>query len=135
MVKRFLQARSGGFGRGSRHGPEVAAEAPPFRGEGQGEGGRRRRSGPANPRARSARLRVATRTEAPAGPVDRVSLGLPKMLSVEGFETWRALFYITSLLAVLGLAIWAYQENYRTQASLREGRAAVRRRSPTCARP
>jgi len=32
----------------------------------------------------------------------------------------RALFYITSLLAVLGLAIWAYQENYRTQASLRE---------------
>lgn len=32
----------------------------------------------------------------------------------------RALFYITSLLGVLGLAIWAYQENYRTQASLRE---------------
>lgn len=32
----------------------------------------------------------------------------------------RALFYVTSLLAVLGLAIWAYQENYRTQASLRE---------------
>ena len=32
----------------------------------------------------------------------------------------RALFYITSLVAVLGLAIWAYQENYRTQASLRE---------------
>ncbi|MDJ1008049.1 MAG: cell division protein FtsL [Paracoccaceae bacterium] len=32
----------------------------------------------------------------------------------------RALFYISSLLAVLGLAIWAYQENYRTQASLKE---------------
>lgn len=32
----------------------------------------------------------------------------------------KALFYITSLLAVLGLAIWAYRENYRTQASLRE---------------
>ena len=32
----------------------------------------------------------------------------------------RALFYITSLLAVMGLAVWAYQENYRTQASLRE---------------
>lgn len=32
----------------------------------------------------------------------------------------RALFYITSLLGVMGLAIWAYQENYRTQASLRE---------------
>ena len=32
----------------------------------------------------------------------------------------RALFYVTSLMAVLGLAIWAYQENYRTQASLRD---------------
>jgi len=32
----------------------------------------------------------------------------------------RAVFYITSILAVLGLAIWAYRENYRTQASLRE---------------
>ncbi|MEL7026587.1 MAG: cell division protein FtsL [Pseudomonadota bacterium] len=32
----------------------------------------------------------------------------------------RALFYITSLLGVMGLAIWAYQENYRTQASLRD---------------
>jgi len=30
---------------------------------------------------------VATRTSAPAGPVDRTALGLPKMLSIEGFET------------------------------------------------
>lgn len=86
VVKRFLQARSGGFGRGSRHGPEVAAEAPRFEVKGKARGADAAEVA-ANPRARSARLRVATRTEAPAGPVDRVSLGLPKMLSVEGFET------------------------------------------------
>ena len=32
----------------------------------------------------------------------------------------RSLFYIFSAMAVMGLAYWAYQENYRTQASLRE---------------
>ena len=32
-----------------------------------------------NPRARSARLRVAVRTEAPAGPADRAALGLPAL--------------------------------------------------------
>ena len=37
----------------------------------------------ANPRARSAHLRVAERTEAPAGPVDRNALGLPR-LALEG---------------------------------------------------
>jgi 16S rRNA (cytosine1402-N4)-methyltransferase len=35
-----------------------------------------------NPRARSSRLRVATRTEAPAAPVDRTKLGLPLMPEV-----------------------------------------------------
>ncbi|MBM7068452.1 cell division protein FtsL [Actibacterium sp. 188UL27-1] len=32
----------------------------------------------------------------------------------------RSLFYILSAAAVMVLAYWAYQENYRTQASLRE---------------
>ncbi|MEM9709073.1 MAG: cell division protein FtsL [Pseudomonadota bacterium] len=32
----------------------------------------------------------------------------------------RAFFYVTSLLAVMGLAIWAYRENYRTQEAIRE---------------
>jgi len=86
VVKRFLQARSGGFGRGSRHGPEVEAEAPRFEMKGKARGAGEEEVA-ANPRARSARLRVATRTGAPAGPVDRTALGLPKMLSIEGFET------------------------------------------------
>jgi 16S rRNA (cytosine1402-N4)-methyltransferase len=35
-----------------------------------------------NPRARSAKLRVATRTDAPAAPVDRSRLGLPQIVEV-----------------------------------------------------
>lgn len=32
----------------------------------------------------------------------------------------RSLFYILTALAVIGLAAWAYNENYKTQAALRE---------------
>jgi len=79
MVKRFMQLRSGGMGRGSRHAPETEEEAPRF------EIVTRKAVGPdedevaANPRARSARLRVARRTEAHAGPVDRRALGMPQL--------------------------------------------------------
>nr|WP_154337591.1 16S rRNA (cytosine(1402)-N(4))-methyltransferase RsmH [Paracoccus sp. S-4012] len=77
VVKRFLQLRAGAVGGGSRHAPEAVREAPaftlPFR--------RAISADPAeldaNPRARSARLRVAIRTEAPAGRADHAALGLP----------------------------------------------------------
>jgi 16S rRNA (cytosine1402-N4)-methyltransferase len=69
MVKSFLTERAGAQGRGSRHFPEVEPEnAPSFTLE------RRRSTAPderetaANPRARSASLRWAVRTEAPAWP-------------------------------------------------------------------
>ncbi len=32
----------------------------------------------------------------------------------------KPLFYLVTALAVMGLAYWAYQENYRTQAALSE---------------
>ncbi|MCB2109837.1 MAG: 16S rRNA (cytosine(1402)-N(4))-methyltransferase RsmH [Rhodobacteraceae bacterium] len=77
IVKRFLQARSGGEGQGSRHGPSrqtvPAAFTPVIRGAVPPDA-----EVAANPRARSAKLRVARRTEVPAAGVDRSALGLPK---------------------------------------------------------
>ena len=66
MVKRFLRDRSGGAPAGSRHAPQAAASAAPsFESVGRGI-----RAGEAevaaNPRARSATLRMARRTAAPA---------------------------------------------------------------------
>ncbi|MDY6858981.1 MAG: 16S rRNA (cytosine(1402)-N(4))-methyltransferase RsmH [Pseudomonadota bacterium] len=81
IVKRFLQARSGGAGRANRYAPETEEQAPQFRLLS------RRAIGPddqelaENPRARSAKLRVAVRSDAPAGDVDRAALGLPALMT------------------------------------------------------
>jgi len=78
VVKRFLLARSGGEAQGSRYAPERVDAAPAFKLL------TRRAVAPdddelaVNPRARSAKLRVAQRTDAPAGRPDRSSLGLPQ---------------------------------------------------------
>lgn len=79
MVKRFLQMRAGRTGGGSRYAPEVQSDAPQF------ELVTRKAVGPddeelaENPRARSAKLRVARRTDAPAGSVDGAALGMPML--------------------------------------------------------
>jgi 16S rRNA (cytosine1402-N4)-methyltransferase len=81
VVKRFFQARSGKSGGANRHQPQLAEEAPRFE-------ARNKAIPPSaeevarNPRSRSANLRVGRRTDAPAGPVDRARLGLPKMVEV-----------------------------------------------------
>ncbi|WP_245243177.1 16S rRNA (cytosine(1402)-N(4))-methyltransferase RsmH [Pararhodobacter sp. SW119] len=78
VVKRFLQMRAGQGGGGSRHAPEITPDPARFTLL------TRRAVAPdaeeiaANPRARSAKLRIARRTEVPAGPVDRTALGLPQ---------------------------------------------------------
>jgi len=77
VVKRFFQIRSGGGGRGSRHLPETADEPPRWERVSKGIGPDADELA-RNPRARSARLRVAWRTAAAAGPADRSQLGLPK---------------------------------------------------------
>ena len=79
IVKRFMQARADSGGGGNRYAPVQQAQEPaftlPFR----------RAIGPddqelaANPRARSALLRVGIRTDAPAGRVDPQALGLPRL--------------------------------------------------------
>ncbi len=79
MVKRFLQMRSGGAGGGSRHAPEQSTEAPAFEIVTKKSVGPDEEELAANPRARSARLRVARRTQAPAGGVAPADLGMPQM--------------------------------------------------------
>ncbi len=77
VVKRFLQQRAGEGGQANRFAPAV--ETPPA----QFRLTPRKAIEPdtdevaANPRARSARLRVARRTDAPTTRVDRAVLGLP----------------------------------------------------------
>jgi 16S rRNA (cytosine1402-N4)-methyltransferase len=77
VVKRFLAERSSEGGGGSRYLPEAALRRPGFRLVGKAVGADEAEV-KANPRARSARLRVAERTEAPAAAADRGALGVPE---------------------------------------------------------
>lgn len=79
IVKRFMQDRASTGGGGSRHAPQEGARVPRF------DLTPRRALGPdadelaRNPRSRSAKLRVARRTDAPAEPVTREVFGLPQL--------------------------------------------------------
>jgi 16S rRNA (cytosine1402-N4)-methyltransferase len=79
MVKRFLTARAGAGGNANRFAPEIEQEPPQF------EIKSRKAIGPdaeeldENPRSRSAKLRVATRTDAPAGSIEAKAIGMPMM--------------------------------------------------------
>ncbi len=77
MVKRFFQVASGGAGRANRYAPQVEEAAPPFRLLKRKAITADAAELAANPRARSAKLRVAERTEAPARAVDPRRLGMP----------------------------------------------------------
>jgi 16S rRNA (cytosine1402-N4)-methyltransferase len=82
VVKRFLAERSSEGGGGSRHAPAAALRDPGFVLSPKKAIAPDEDEIAENPRARSSRLRVATRTEAPAAPVDRTKLGLPLMPEV-----------------------------------------------------
>lgn len=79
IVKRFLQERSSAGGGGSRYEPERAARAPGFTLPYKSAIGPDDRELAENPRSRSARLRVAIRTEAPAQAPDFAALGVPTL--------------------------------------------------------
>ena len=84
MVKRFFQARSGNTANANRYAPEVEQVVPAWRVE------KRKAIGPddqeiaENPRSRSAKLRVAIRTDAPAQNIDPADLGMPMKKSKRG---------------------------------------------------
>jgi 16S rRNA (cytosine1402-N4)-methyltransferase len=79
IVKRFLQERSGKESQGSRHLPaqSIKSEPPSFEIVNRRPLTPQKEELEVNPRARSARLRAAVRTEAPAWPLDEAELGVP----------------------------------------------------------
>ncbi|WP_243612264.1 16S rRNA (cytosine(1402)-N(4))-methyltransferase RsmH [Shimia aestuarii] len=84
MVKRFMQSRAGRKGNVNRYAPEIEQEKPAF------ELLTRKAVGPdedelaINPRSRSAKLRVARRTDAPAGEIAAREIGMPQTQQTKG---------------------------------------------------
>ncbi|NNU79998.1 16S rRNA (cytosine(1402)-N(4))-methyltransferase RsmH [Halovulum dunhuangense] len=79
IVKRYLRDASGGAARASRHMPETEELAPRFALLTRKAVEPDAEELAANPRARSARLRMARRTDAPAAAADLKTLGLPSI--------------------------------------------------------
>ncbi|MEM9756010.1 MAG: 16S rRNA (cytosine(1402)-N(4))-methyltransferase RsmH [Pseudomonadota bacterium] len=82
IVKRFFQDRASTGGGGSRHAPEAAPRAPAFTLIKRGAIAPDAQEIADNPRARSAKLRVARRTDAAPGAADPAQLGLPQLTAV-----------------------------------------------------
>ncbi len=82
MVKRFFQQATRAGGQGNRYAPEQAETAPRFKAVTRGAVGPDDDELAANPRARSAKLRVAERTDAPARRADRLAMGMPMLKGV-----------------------------------------------------
>ena len=78
IVKRFLLDRADAGGGGSRHAPERAKREPGFKTLGKALGPDQQELAE-NPRARSAKLRVAQRLDTPARPVGDVNLGFKQI--------------------------------------------------------
>ena len=77
IVKRFLQVKSDAGGGGSRHAPQEAAREPQFTLKSRKAIAPDADEIATNPRARSAKLRVARRTDAIPEPADPRVLGMP----------------------------------------------------------
>jgi len=79
IVKRFLADRSAVRGGGSRHRPEARPPERTFKTLTRGAVVPGEAEVAANPRARSARLRAARRTAAPARGLDKRAIGVPDL--------------------------------------------------------
>ncbi|MGN7293357.1 16S rRNA (cytosine(1402)-N(4))-methyltransferase RsmH [Rhizobium sp. SAFR-030] len=82
LVKRFLADRSG-KASGSRHLPMVEEKAAVFEPVGKGMMSASKEEADINPRSRSAKLRAAFRTAAPASAADFSIFDLPDLASLE----------------------------------------------------
>ena len=84
IVKRFIQTRSGNAPRANRYAPEEASEAPRFTPITKRAVVPTDSEIAANPRARSAKLRIARRLNTPSGRVDAAALGVPHIVPRRG---------------------------------------------------
>ncbi|WP_299403912.1 16S rRNA (cytosine(1402)-N(4))-methyltransferase RsmH [uncultured Roseobacter sp.] len=82
MVKRFLTARAGAGGNANRYAPQIEQDPPAFRLKSRKAVAADAAEIAANPRARSAKLRVAERTDAPAQEIDAKAIGMPMVKEV-----------------------------------------------------
>lgn len=78
MVKRFLTARGGRGANANRYAPQTAQDAAQFTLKSRKAIVADAAELAANPRARSAKLRVGTRTEAPSGVIEAQAIGMPQ---------------------------------------------------------
>ena len=88
LVKRFLKDCAEQSG-GSRHLPQIENSRLTFEQVKRGAIAASKQEAEENPRARSAKLRWAKRTDAPPGSEDRAVFGLPRLASNEPFRRGR----------------------------------------------
>ena len=79
MVKRFLRSCGGRTGHANRYAPEIEQKQPQFTLKTRKAIGPDERELQDNPRSRSAKLRVAIRTDAPAGEIEARAIGMPQL--------------------------------------------------------
>lgn len=79
MVKRFMTAQAGKAANANRYAPETAVAPAQFEVKSRKAISADAEELAANPRSRSAKLRVAVRTNAPAGGIDAKSIGMPHL--------------------------------------------------------
>lgn len=79
MVKRFLQARAGHSGNTNRYAPQTEVIPAQFTQVTKKAIGPDEQELAENPRSRSSRLRVAQRTDQPAGEVDPKAIAMPQL--------------------------------------------------------
>ncbi len=79
MVKRFLTARAGKQANANRYAPETTQAPAQFTVKSRKAIGPDADELATNPRSRSAKLRVAIRTDAPSGEIDAKSIGMPQI--------------------------------------------------------
>ena len=79
MAKKFIQTRSATTPNANRYAPVLESITPAFTQRTRKAIVASKEEVAVNPRSRSAKLRVAIRTDAPAQPMDRKDMGMPMM--------------------------------------------------------